>query len=166
LAPNWRIRKVVPLTTLAIRQQIIDDDDDLHLTELDKLLTEDEARALEDYAWCAQALAGAARTTDYDGDRIRTSRMSLTALPDKWMPRLRRHIARRLRLTCATRNVLDLFAIQQSAVDDAPTGAEIGLRLGLSNDDPAGEWWRVVKAAAMRLVAEGIPPRNSEKPPK
>jgi hypothetical protein len=149
---KFKRRRPPPLTTRAIRERRIAEDNDARPTPLDVLLTDEEADALEEYAWCKTCLEGVARTIDYSGDRVQTARSAMTLLPDGQLARLRTHVERRLLLPPRTRSALDLFVEQQECCEGVPSDAQIGLTLDPHDSTPADSWRQIVVVAARTLV--------------
>lgn len=163
LAPTWRARNRGPLTPRAVRQEIVTaameqpESEragwiDVRLTPLDRILTDDEARALEGYCLCEMICMGSARCADYAGDRVQTSRSDMSVLSDDWLTRLAAHAAAKARLGGPERNVLAVFVRQYVGEDGAPSAAEAALVLGLRGQDRRASWWEAVKDAAAVLA--------------
>lgn len=160
-APVWRARFYTPLTPRAVRNDLSkqsmeiaearrDDWMAKRLTPLDRLLTEDEAAALERYVHCESILAGAARCADYVGERVQTSRSDMDPLPDKWLAMLAEHNVIKARLTHEARETLRLFCMQME--QNGPSDAECAFWRGLAGRNVRGRWQEAVRAAVGELV--------------
>jgi hypothetical protein len=125
---------------------------DARLTPLDRLLSDDEAHALEGYCLCEMIRMGSARCADYAGDRVQTSRSDMTALPDDWLARLAAHASVKARLGGPDRNVMAIFVAQYVSGDGVPSAAEAALMLGLRGRDRRATWWEAVKGVAAVLA--------------
>lgn len=160
--PVWRLRIRTPLTPRAVRAEIARELAGLsdherekryheQLTPLDKLLTDDEAAALEEYLACEDILAGNARVSDYAGDRVQTSRSDMSPINDRFFVRLARHQNRKSMLSERDVTALALFVAQMSG--DSLGDAECALKMGLPGRHKSRAWQDEVKRVAERLAA-------------
>lgn len=161
-APVWRARYATPLTPRAVRRDLIKQAMeiseleranwiDARLMPLDRLLSDDEANALEDYVACECVLGGSARCVDYAGDRVQTSRGEMELISEKWLCQLAAHKEKKQRLQKRDLAILSTFTRQMS-MDDAPSDAEAAISLGLQGSDRRLAWVQCVAEVARRLV--------------
>ena len=161
-APVWRARYATPLTPRAVRRELVKQAMELpelergawidaRRTPLDRLLSDDEADALEDYVACECVLAGNARCVDYAGDRVQTSRGEMDLISSDWLENLEGHIAVKKRLRRRDLQILTTF-VRQMSNDDAPSDAEAAISLGLEGSDRRGAWYEAVWLVARKLV--------------
>lgn len=159
--PVWRARYYTPLTPRAVRNEITAKAMEVHeskraswiearLTPLDKLLSEEEAAALEQYVRCEELLAGNARCGDYTGDRVMTSRGEMSPIPDNLLVILAAHAQCKDRLSQRDREVL-FYHIAQMQID-GPSDAECAIRLGVIGGNRKRSWHLAVKDAASKLI--------------
>jgi len=163
--PVWRARYATPLTTRHVRSHYIElamemgaDERELWLIErmtpLDKLLTDDEAAALEAYFDAEQMLAGNARSSDYVGDRVMSSRVGgMSPLPDAWVPIIAAHHAIRARLRSSEIETLALFVVQQAG--NPISDAQCAIRLGLAGRKRGKAYVQAVARCARRIAGGG-----------
>lgn len=161
-APVWRARYATPLTPRAVRQEIVKQAMeiseaershwiDARLTPLDRALTDDEARALEDYCDCERWLAGNPRGVDYAGDRVQSSRLDMRHLPEEWGDQIKNHVVRKYRLPRRDLQILTTF-VHQMTSDDALSDAEAAISLGLQGSDRRAAWVECVAGVVRKLV--------------
>lgn len=161
-APVWRARYATPLTPRAVRRELVRQSMELpelerqawidaRRTPLDRLLSDDEANALEDYVVCEQWLAGNPRGADYAGDRVQSSRMDMQHLPDEWRDDIKRHVVLRYRLSGRVLQVLTTF-VQQMTSDSPISDAEAAISLGLQGSDRRAAWVSCIASVARKLV--------------
>lgn len=171
--PVPRHRIATPLTPRAVRRQMLAAPEWLDetqasewletrrmelsslLTELDRLLTDEEALTLERYVANEEMLAGQPRVPEWLGERVQTSARMSAPLPDDALEALAAHTVAKKALPRPTREVLAIFVAQQLGGEDAPSAAEAGLMRGLPGRDKRRAWWHAVAAAAARLVRMG-----------
>lgn len=139
--PVWRARYATPLTPRHVRGHYVEQAMEIpsnqrdawladRMTPLDKLLSDDEAASLELYFDCEQKLAGNARSSDYAGDRVMSSRSGgMSPLPDAWVEIIAQHMTRKRCLTAFDVRVLSLFVAQQAGelISDAQAALMLGL---------------------------------------
>ena len=152
LAPIWRTRNVLPLTSAHVRNEQIEAGE-LQRTPLDKLLTTQEADSLESYVLCEDILSGNARCADYTGDRVQSSRIGMSPVADNRLAMLRTHAAIKHRLTPSERDALSQFVRQQAAHADALSDAQLGLMLDPASSDASAAWQRHIAGIAAVLAA-------------
>ena len=168
--PVPRLRLATPLTLRAVRRQMLAAPEWLDetqaaewlearrielprlLTELDRLLTDEEAITLERYVANEEMLAGNARVPEWLGERVQTSARMSAPLPDAALETLASHVAAKKALTPFKRSVLTAFVAQQLDLDAAMSAAEAALFLRLPGRNKRYAWWQAVAAAAARLV--------------
>lgn len=161
-APVWRARYATPLTPRAVRRDLIKQAMeiseaerphwiDARRTPLDRVLSDDEANALEQYVMCEQWLAGNPRGSDYSGDRVQSSRLDMQHLPDDWRDEIKRHVVLRHRLPKRDLEILSIFC-QQMSMDCSMSDAEAAISLGLQGSDRRLAWVKCVAEVARKLV--------------
>lgn len=168
--PVPRLRLATPLTLRAVRRQMLAAPEWLDetqaaewlearrielprlLTELDRLLTDEEAITLERYVANEEMLAGNARVPEWLGERVQTSARMSAPLHDEAMEALAAHVLIRKALPRPTREVLSIFVLQQLGFEGAMSAAEAALFLRLPGRNKRYAWWQAVAAAAARLV--------------
>lgn len=161
-APVWRARYATPLTPRAVRRELVKQAMELpelergawidaRRTPLDRLLSDDEASALEDYVACECVLAGNARCADYTGDRVQTARGEMQLIDDSWRSNIKRHVVLRYHLQRRDLQILTTF-VRQMSNDDAPSDAEAAISLGLQGSDRRAAWVECVAGVAKKLV--------------
>ncbi len=151
LAPVWRTRLISPLTQAAVREEQIESGE-LQQTPLDKILSTEEADALERYVRCEHILRGHARSTDYTGDRIQGSRSQMSPIADARMKELQSHQRRKEYIGSACISILTAFCMQQWRDAAAKSDAELGLQIDPHAANAANAWRRCVRTAARRLT--------------
>lgn len=171
--PTPRHRIATPLTPRAVRIQMLKAPDWLDerraaewleerraelpklLTELDRLLTDEEADTLERYIDNEELLAGNVRCADYAQERVYGGGRSGAPLSDDELEALEGHAAIRKRLGQTTRGILLIFFAQQTQMDGAPDDAQAASLLGMIGGSKASNWRLAVKRSAQALVAMG-----------
>lgn len=165
-APIYRLRIATPLTLRTIRMQYLEILEDVPETEreawmqqrlqpLDKMLSEAEALALENWLDCEDWLVGNSRVADISGDRVQTSRANMTPLPDAILPLLHWHQRNRKRIDCHDRALLAIFVSQMRGDRDAPSGAEIGCRFFPQARNKAQAYFQALADISRKLVEFG-----------
>lgn len=150
-SPVYRRRMILPLTPRAVRdEQVVSGA--VRKTPLDALLTEAEAAALEEYAYCEDVLAGNARAQDYCGDRVQSARSSMAPIPDSAMARLRTHAAIKKGLDERSRAILTLFCLQQRRDPTSLSDAQYGLQWCSDQKNKAAAWRNAVAQAAATVL--------------
>lgn len=162
-APVWRARYATPLTPRAVRQELVNQAMevseaerpgwlDARRTPLDRLLTDDEANALEEYVACESILAGTARCVDYAGDRVQTSRGDMEIISDRWLIKLSNHVVNKHCLTGRDLQILTTFTLQMTSSDNPISDAEAAISLGLQGSDRRAAWVEAVADVARKLA--------------
>lgn len=163
LAPVWRARIATPLTPGAVRAQILEASQDIPETErvrwlqrrrtqLDKLLTEDEATVLE--RWCAaeERLNGSARTADITGDRVQTSRSQMAPLHDDELARLGWHAAIKRTIAFEDTTLLTIFRRQMARDREVMTPAQVGIYLFPNAQNKRVAYFEALQRIAQKLI--------------
>jgi hypothetical protein len=161
-APVWRARYATPLTPRAVRQELVNQAMevseaerpgwlDARRTPLDRLLTDDEANALEEYVTCESILAGTARCVDYAGDRVQTSRGDMEIISDRWLIKLSNHLVTKKRLRRRDLEIISTFC-QQMGNDFPISDAEAAISLGLQGSDRRAAWVEAVAEVARKIA--------------
>ncbi len=156
--PVWRLRIRTPLTPRAVRAEIARElagmsdherEKRYHeqLTPLDKLLTDDEAAALEMYWRCWEILQGMPRGTDYAGDRVQTPRNNMSPIADRFVIKLALHAKCKKMLTERDLQILHSFCEQMQG--NGYSDAQLAIKYGLTGMRKAHSW-----QAEMKRVAE------------
>lgn len=163
-APVWRARYATPLTPRTVRDELAKQSNEqpecnregwmqARLTLLDRLLTTEEADALEMFVFCEAALAGNARGTDYTGDRIQSSRSEMEIIPKAWLADLARHHDVRKHLSATELQMLATFCEQQAG--EGYSEAEAALRYGLPGKHKRQAWADCLAEIARKLARIG-----------
>lgn len=158
--PVWRLRIRTPLTPRAVRAEIARELAGLsdhererryheQLTPLDKLLTDDEAHALEEFAMCEELLSGNARCSDYAGDRVQTSRNNMSPIADRFVIKLALHS--KCKKMLGERELIVLYDFCAQMRGEGLSDAALGLKHGLPGRNKARAWQDEVKRVAERL---------------
>ena len=124
-APVWRRRLRKPYTCWAVRMELVkqaaelpDDERQLYvrrrLTELDKLLGDDEAEALERWLDCEEMLGGRVKIADY-GDRTGGGSGGASPVPDRVFQAMEDHAALKRAMSRHTRAVLHMLGQMMEA---------------------------------------------------
>ncbi len=171
--PVWRYRTRVPLTTRAVRAQMLalpdwvpEDRVEEFLadrraelastrTELDTILTDEEADALERFAACEEARQGNARCPQWLAERVQASTSNYAPISDDQMQRLIAHARVKRAMPPHLVTVLQIFSAQQRAMPGAPSDAQAAMLLAIPGKHRRQAWHLAVKAAATHLVAHG-----------
>lgn len=171
--PITRSRIATPLTPRAVRIQMLKVPEWLEaekvaewldgrraelpslLTDLDRLLDDEEAGALERYVDNEEMLSGNTRVPRWLGERVDSHVRHSAPLPDEVLEALAGHMEAKRCLSDWRRRVLAVFVAQQLLWEDALTAAQAGLRLGLAGRRKADAWWEAVRDAARDLVRIG-----------
>lgn len=123
----WRQRSKLLLTPYSVRMEMIRERR-LKLTELDQMLTIDEANVLERWAANEQALSGRAKTQRWEGGaRGAMSPMDCAPIADDLMGRLNRHSRSKRCLDDYTLEILSAFTAMQNRTEGALAPAQYGL---------------------------------------
>ena len=123
------------------------------LTELDRLLSDEEAIALERFCDCEEARAGNARCPEWLAERVQTSAANYAPINDDRMQLLIVHGSVKRALPPYLGVVLQVFVSQQLCLPGAPSDAQAAIRLGIPGKHRSHAWHLAVKAAAVHLVA-------------
>jgi len=123
------------------------------LTELDRLLDDEETSVLERFCANEEMLMGNARCPQWTGERVQTSAVSIAPLHDDALPALAGHARAKQALDPGIKLVLLVFVNQQLGMEGAPTAAQAAIQLGLPGKHRRQAWHLAVKAAAVHLVA-------------
>jgi hypothetical protein len=130
--------------------------EEVKLTKLDKLLTEEQAYSLEEYVHCAAIREGKIRTSDAGGYKNASKAHSSGPILDSEMRRLKHHAAILTQLDAESKAVLREFCFQQWGSTCKRTDAQLGLEFcGDDTRDKALAWRLRVAAVAARLVSIG-----------
>lgn len=160
--PVVRIRICTPITPRAVRAQLLDAANDLpesvrgtfvqkRLTALDRMLTDEEAAALETWAHLEADMARA-KTCDLAGDRVQTSRSNIVPLSITRDHALARRAWVWRRLSQVERSGLTLFVRQMSGERDAPSAEAAGMWLrGVTGKTARAAWHEFVVAMGKTL---------------
>jgi hypothetical protein len=141
-----------PLTDYKSRQELISSGKwRKNSTHLDRALTPFEADSLEEYAYCESILTGRARTSDYSGDRVKSSRIDLAPIDDRDFTRLKRHARIKNMLPIGEKYILEAFARQQRG-DLLLSDAQLGLILEPSARNATHTWHSRIADAARVLA--------------
>lgn len=123
----WRQRSKLLLTTHSVRMEMIRERR-LKLTELDQMLTIDEANVLERWAANEEALSGRAKTQRWDGGaRGAFNPMECTPIADDMMRRLNSHGRMKRCPDDYTLEVLSAFTAMQNRIEGALALAQYGV---------------------------------------
>jgi hypothetical protein len=164
MAPVWRARIATPLTPRAVREQILSTLGDIGAAErqrwlarrrspLDKMLTEDEAGVLERWTRNEELMSGRARTADFCGDRVQTSRCNVAPLHDEALGELHHHMIVRKSLDREALELLTVFTQQMSRDREVMSPAEAGLRFFPKAKNKSMAYYQALRDLAARLVA-------------
>lgn len=148
----WRQRSKLLLTPHSVRMEMIRERR-LRLTDLDQMLTIDEANALERWAANEEALCGRAKTQRWEnaaGGELRP--MDCTLIHDDQMGRLNRHGRSKRCLDDHTREILATFTAMQNRVEGALAPAQYGLIYGVSDQNKSRGFLKLIVEAAKALV--------------
>jgi hypothetical protein len=124
--PHRPARQQPLLTSYALRMQMIAAGD-IRLTELDAMITDEQARALEGWARCEEILSGCAKSASWDVGRGGGGQPA--PVPDAWLATLAHHATKRLGLGVRTLLVLQAFTALQNGSEGALSAAQCGERM-------------------------------------
>ena len=150
LAPVWRRRIRLPLTPRAVRMEMLEAGD-IRLTPLDRMLSDEEADALEQYAAMEEVLSGSTRAQDYLGDK-RGKSSGMSPLPDYLLRPLHLHAVLKNMMSIPDKNALYQFCLQQWRAESAMSDAELGIIVAPKDKDKAAAWRTTVVYIAKRIV--------------
>jgi hypothetical protein len=123
----WRQRSKLLLTPRSARAEMIRERR-LHVTELDRMLNEEEANALERWAANEEGISGRAKTQRWDNSPTGTRRpMDCAPIPDHLIDRLNRHGRVKRCLDQHTLEILAAFTAMQNRDEGALSAAQYGL---------------------------------------
>jgi len=124
-----------------------------YLTTLDRMLDDDEARALGKWAECEEVLQGRAKAACLDGKggamRIRSP------IPDDWLIIIREHITMQRYLPTRSLRLLAAFTAIQNGLEGALTPAQYGLRFYPRTTNKRMAFLDGIAETACGLTAEG-----------
>lgn len=163
-APVWRARIATPLTPRAVRAQILEASQDIpeaermrwlqrRRTQLDKLLTEDEAAVLERFIAAEERLNGSARTADITGDRVQTSRSQMAPLHDDEVARLGFHVKIKRTLSFEDMTLLSIFRRQMARDREEMAPAQVGIYLFPNAQNKRAAYFEALQQIAQKLIA-------------
>lgn len=112
-----------PLLTPFARRMDMARSGNVQLTELDAMLSDEEARALEQWALCEEMLSGWMKAESENGGSGQRS-----LIPDAWMAQLNAHGRRKTRLGGDSLNILSAFTALQNRSEVALSPAQYGIR--------------------------------------
>ena len=114
-------RPCAPLTPYASRMVMIKSG----FTQLDSMLEDDQARALERWAICAQLIEGKAKTVNYSGGGTGGEH---SPIPDDWIHAVNRYMRSRAAMDAFALQILDAFSALQNNDPGALSIAGYGCR--------------------------------------
>jgi len=164
MAPIWRARIATPLTPRAVREQVLTSLGDINGADqqrflaqrrspLDKMLSEDEAEALERWARNEETMSGRARTADFCGDRVQTSRCNVAPLHDEALVALHRHMSIRKSLEPGSQEILTVFTRQMARDRETMSPAEAGLHFFPTAKNKRLAYYQALRDLAAWLVS-------------
>jgi len=126
MRPRRPLRQQPLLTPYSVRVQMIAAGD-VQLTELDSLITDEEARALEEWALCEEMLSGRVKSASWDLGRGGGGQSA--PIPDAWLAQLGEHGRRRAGMGAGSLQILAAFTALQNGSEGALSAAQCGERL-------------------------------------
>lgn len=124
-APKRPIRQQPLLTSYARRMDMVAAGD-VQLTQLDAMLSDEQARALEEWALCEELLAGRVKSASWELGRGGGGQS--TPIPDAWMARLTAHGRKHSGLGGSSLQILAAFTALQNGLEGALSAAQYGAR--------------------------------------
>ncbi|HTD72085.1 MAG TPA: hypothetical protein VK652_01055 [Steroidobacteraceae bacterium] len=119
------VRQQPPLTPYALRMDMAKSGN-VQLTELGRMVSDEEARALEEWALCEEMLSGRLKSASWDLGRGGGGQSA--SIPDAWMAQLSAHACRRSRLSADSLKILMAFTALQNGSEGALSAAQYGER--------------------------------------
>jgi len=123
--PHRPARQQPLLTSYALRMRMLSAGD-VRLTELDAMLTDEQARALEEWALCEEILSGRTKSASWDVGRGGGGQSA--PIPDAWLATLAAHGRKRAGIPSGTLMVLTAFTALQNGFEGALSAAQYGER--------------------------------------
>lgn len=124
--PSRPVRQQPLLTSYAVRMQMIAAGD-VRLTELDRMISDEEARALEQWALCEEVLCGRVKSASWEVGRGGGGQSA--PIPDGWLATLAAHSRKRFGVGLGYRKILMAFTALQNGSEGALSAAQYGLQL-------------------------------------
>jgi hypothetical protein len=148
-----RQRSKLLLTPRSVRIEMISERR-LHVTELDRMLNEEEANALERWATNEQGVSGRAKTQRWDNSPTGTRRpMDCAPIPDHLIDRLNQHGRVKRRLDAHTAEILGVFTAMQNRNEGALSLAQYGLIYCPKEKNKSAGFLKLIVEAAKVLIA-------------
>jgi len=125
----------------------------VHLTTLDRMLDDDEVRALGKWAECEEVLQGRAKAACLDG---KGGAMYIRSpIPDDWLRLIREHVTMQRYLPARSLRLLTAFTAIQNGLEGALSPAQYGLRFYPRQRDKRMAFLNGIASIACGLTAEG-----------
>lgn len=121
---------------------------------LDKMLSEQEAEALERWTRNEEVMSGRIRVASYADERVQTSSCSVAPLHDKAMAALNRHNVIRKRMQQRSLALLTVFTLQMARDREVVTPAQAGCIYFSDSKNKRDAYYRALRDAAAWLVEE------------
>lgn len=125
----------------------------VYLTTLDRMLEDDEVRALGKWTVCEQLLEGDIRTTKQGIWPSALERKD--PIPEDWIETIQRHVVTRKGLTVRALSLLAAFTAIQNGLEGALTPAQYGLRFYPRQRDKRMAFLDGIASIACGLTSEG-----------
>lgn len=114
------------LTPYLVRIRMIEAGD-VRLTELDAMITDEQARALEEWALCEEILSGRVKSASWEAGRGGGGQSA--PIPDAMLARIAAHGRRRVGMELGSLRLLAAFTALQNGSEGALSPAQYGARL-------------------------------------
>jgi hypothetical protein len=148
-----RASTLLPLTPSSVRREMIEEGR-IVATELDRMLTDDEATVLERWALNEQGVSGRAKTQRWDDQPRGSGRTDFALIHDDLMGRIVRHGQVKRTLDAHMLEILAAFTAMQNRLPDALPASRYGLHFcGFRPKDKAKAFYGLVVLAAKQLVS-------------
>jgi hypothetical protein len=148
--PPRRPARQQPLLTSYARRMVMVRAGDVQLTELDRMLTDEEARALEEWALCEEILSGRTKSASWDVGRGGGGQSA--PIPDAWLATLAARERKRRELDRGSRTLLSAFTALQNGSEGALSAAQYGALLFPNARNKRLAFIEAVAKVAARLV--------------
>lgn len=139
-----------PLLTPHARRMDMIASGDVRLTELDSLLTDEQARALEEWALCEEMLSGRTKSASWEVGRGGGGQSA--PIPDAWLAQLNAHGQKRVGMRGDSLKLLAAFTALQNGSEVALSPAQYGMRFFPEAQNKRLAFLRAVAGVARKLV--------------
>ncbi len=139
-----------PLITPHARRMDMIASGDVRLTELDAMLTDEQARALEEWALCEEMLSGRTKSASWEVGRGGGGQSA--PIPDAWLAQLNAHGQKRVGMRGDSLKLLAAFTALQNGSEGALSPAQYGMRFFPEAQNKRLAFLRAVAGVARKLV--------------